>query len=128
MNTASVALQLPGNVYTRLTKLAAQEHTRPVELIERWLDASFTEPIVSVPRLHDGQPTIAGTGVAVRTIVGYYKLGLTPEEMADELEIELAPVHAALAYYHSHRDEIEADLLANTEEAVLREWETKSSG
>jgi len=52
----------------------------------------------------------------------------TPEEIADELELELAPVHAALAYYHSHRDKIEADLLANTEEAVLREWETESRG
>ena len=124
MNTSSIALQLPGNVYTRLTKLADQEHAKPVELIERWLNAPSAGMIVSDPRLHDGQPVIAGTGIAVRTVVGYYKLGLTPEELADELGLDLAPVYAALAYYHSHQAEIEADLLTNTEEAVLCEWET----
>ena len=124
MNTSSIALQLPGNVYTRLTRLADQEHAKPVELIERWLNAPSAGMIVSDPRLYDGQPVIAGTGIAVRTVVGYYKLGLTPEELADELGLALAPVYAALAYYHSHQAEIEADLLANTEEAVLREWET----
>lgn len=124
MNTSSIALQLPGDVYTRLVTLAAQEQTRPVELIERWLDAPFVGMVVSDPRLHEGRPVIAGTGIAVRTVVGYYKLGLTPDELADELGLALAPVYAALAYYHSHQAEIEADLLTNTEEAVLREWET----
>lgn len=44
-------------------------------------------------------------------IVQWYKLGLTPEEIADELEpLTLAQVYAALAYYHANRDEIERDL------------------
>ncbi len=75
--------------------------------------------IIKNPTLRDGRPIIAGTGVTVRTIVGYYKLGLTPEETADEMELELAGVYAALAYYHLNRAEIEADILANTEEVLM---------
>ncbi len=78
--------------------------------------------IIKSPTLRAGCPIIAGTGVAVRTIVGYYKLGLTPEETADEMDLDLAGVYAALAYYHLNRSEIEADILANSEEAALNEF------
>jgi len=60
--------------------------------------------------------------VTVRTVVGYYKLGYTPEETADEMGIELAGVYAALAYYHLHRDEIETDIRTNSEDSVLNEF------
>ncbi len=78
--------------------------------------------IVKDRRLRDGRPVIAGTGVTVRTVVGYYKLGYTPEETADEMGIELAGVYAALAYYHLHRDEIETDIRTNSEDSVLNEF------
>lgn len=77
--------------------------------------------IVSNTNLHRGRPVIAGTGVAVRTVAGYYKLGFTPEEIADQMSLELAGVYAALAYYHLHRDEIEIDIANNSEEAVKQE-------
>lgn len=77
--------------------------------------------IISTPELQHGRPVIAGTGVAVRTIVGHYKLGLTPEEIADEMSLELAGVYAALTYYHLNREEIEADIVANSEEVVKNE-------
>jgi uncharacterized protein (DUF433 family) len=77
--------------------------------------------IIKKPELHGGRPIIAGTGVTVRTVVGHYKLGLTPEEIADEMSLELAGVYAALAYYHLNRGEIEADIAANSEEAVMKE-------
>ena len=84
-----------------------------------------TKPLDSLilidPDLRDGRPTIAGTGVTVRTIVGYYKLGYTPEETADEMGLDLAGVYAALTYYHLYRDEIEADIQANTEETVAKD-------
>ncbi len=78
--------------------------------------------IIRDPKLRSGRPIIAGTGVTVRTIVGYYKLGLTPEETADELDLALAGVYAALAYYHLNRAEIEADILANSEETLMNEF------
>ena len=63
------------------------------------------------PNLRGGRPCIAGTGVTVRRIVGWYKLGLGPEEIAREVgHLTLAQVYAALAYYHANHDEIEEDL------------------
>ena len=78
--------------------------------------------IIRNPELRGGRPIISGTGVTVRTIVGHYKLGLTPEETADEMGLDLAGVYAAIAYYHLNRDEIEADILANSEETLMEEF------
>src|SRR5437016_1378781 len=74
------------------------------------------------PSIRGGRPKIAGTGLTVRRIVGWYKMGMTPEEIALEYpHLTLAHVHAALAYYHANRDEIEADLAR--EEAAAIQWE-----
>ena len=78
--------------------------------------------IIKDPNLRGGRAIIADTGITVRTVVGYYKLGLTPEEIYSEMEITLAGVYAALAYYHLNRDEIEADIIANSEENLLDEF------
>ena len=65
-----------------------------------------------------GRPRISGTGVSVRRVVVWYKLGLTPEEIADRIgHLTLAQVHAALTYYHANRESIEADLAAEEAEA-----------
>ncbi len=77
--------------------------------------------VIRDERLRGGRPILAGTGVTVRTVVGHYRLGLTAEEIADEMGLDLALVYAALTYYHLHRDEIEADILANMEEVVKQE-------
>ena len=77
--------------------------------------------IIREPRLRGARPIIAGTGVTVRTIAGHYKLGLSAEEIADEMNLELAGVYSALAYYHLNRDEIEADMVANSESVVMKE-------
>ncbi len=76
--------------------------------------------VIRDPDLRGGRPIIAGTGVTVRTVVGYYKLGMTPEEIADEMGIALSGVYGALAYYHLNREEIEADIQANSEAAVMK--------
>lgn len=58
-----------------------------------------------------GRPQIAGTGVSVRRIAGWYKQGNTPEEIADQYgHLSLAQVYAALAYYHANQDEIDREL------------------
>lgn len=80
--------------------------------------------IVRTPEVRGGRPRIAGTGVTVRRIVGWYKLGLSPEEIADEFGyLSLAQVYAALAYYHANREEIEADLAGEEAEAERLEQE-----
>ncbi len=67
--------------------------------------------IVRTPGICGGRPHIAGTSVSVMRIAGWYKLGLTPEEIVAEIpHLTLAQVYAALAYYHANREEIDRDL------------------
>jgi uncharacterized protein (DUF433 family) len=78
------------------------------------------------PSIRGGRPKIAGTGLSVRRIVGWYKMGMTPEEIALEYpHLTLAQVHAALAYYHANREEIEADI--SQEDVAEAQWEHQLS-
>ena len=82
-------------------------------------------------QVRGGRPKIAGTGLTVSRIVCWYKMGMTPEEIALEYpHLTLAQVHAALAYYHVNRDEIESDIAQDA--AAALDWErqlgTKSTG
>ncbi len=64
--------------------------------------------------VHNNRPKIAGTGVTVRRIASWYTRGCTPEEIVRKIpHLTLAQVHAALAYYHANREEIERDLAAD---------------
>jgi uncharacterized protein (DUF433 family) len=85
--------------------------------------------ITRTAQVRGGRPCIAGTGVTVQRVVGWYKLGLGPEEIADELEhLTLAQVYAALAYYHANRDEIEAVMAADGAEADRLEQRHRIAG
>lgn len=76
--------------------------------------------IVLTPGVRGGRARISGTGVTVRRIVEWYKFGYSPEEIAHEIgHVTLAQVFAALAYYHTNREEIEADL-ANEKDVAER--------
>ena len=76
--------------------------------------ATFTDIgslIAQTPGICGGRPRIAGTGVSIRRIVGWYKMGSSPEEIVDQYgHLNLAQVHAALAYYHANRDQMDAEL------------------
>ena len=80
--------------------------------------------IIRTPEIRGGRPHIAGTGVTVRRIVGWYKQGLNPQQIADKFgHLSLAQVHAALAYYYANQEEIEADIAAEEAEAERLERE-----
>jgi uncharacterized protein (DUF433 family) len=67
--------------------------------------------ITSDPNIRSGRPILAGTGVTVHRIAGWYKMGRTPEEIAENYpHISLGQVHAALAYYHSNQEQVEREL------------------
>ena len=78
--------------------------------------------IVRDHRLRGGRPILASTGVTVRTIVGWYKLGMNAEEIATDMDLDLALVYAALTYYYLNREEIEADIEADSEENLMRQY------
>lgn len=70
------------------------------------------------PRIRGGRPKIAGTGVTVRRIAGWYKLGFSPEDIVRKIpHLSSAQVFAALAYYHANQREVDADLAAEQAEA-----------
>jgi uncharacterized protein (DUF433 family) len=72
-----------------------------------------------------GRPRIAGTGVTVERIVSWYMLGVSPEEIADRIgHLSLAQVHAALAYFHANREEIEASMATDNAagDQAEQEW------
>jgi uncharacterized protein (DUF433 family) len=85
-------------------------------------ERTLADLIIRDPKLRGGRPILAGTGVTVRTIVGRYKLGMNAEEIAADMDLDLALVYAALTYYHLNREEIETDIAANSEEAVMKEF------
>jgi uncharacterized protein (DUF433 family) len=67
--------------------------------------------ISSNPKVRDGRPCIAGTGLRVTDIVLASVIHLqTPDQIAVGYGISLAQVYAALAYYYEHKAALDADI------------------
>ncbi len=68
--------------------------------------------IVSTPGTCGGKPRIDGHRIKVEHIaVCYERMGMSPDEIVTSLPtITLAQVHAALAYYYDHKQEIDSSL------------------
>jgi len=82
-------------------------------------DVHLGSLIESSPDIRKGRPCIAGTGVTVRRVAQWYRLGHGPEDIADRIgHLSMAQIYAALAYYHANQEAIEADL---EEEAINAE-------
>ena len=77
------------------------------------------EHITKTPGVCGGRACIAGHSVRVSDVAGMFEgRGMSADEIVDQLPgLTLADVHAAMAYYHDHRDEIEAELRAESETA-----------
>ena len=84
------------------------------------------EYIVATPGTCDGEPRIAGTRIKVRHVYSWVeRQGLTVAEVvANYPHLSRSAVHAALAYYWAHPDEIHAALAA--EERFVAELKAKS--
>ena len=70
------------------------------------------------PGVCGGKPRVAGRRITVQNIaIWHERLGMSVDEIAGEHDISLADIHAALAYYHDNRSEIE-ESIARGEEFV----------
>src|SRR4051794_17512634 len=80
---------------------------------------SLGDYIVRTPGVCSGQPRIAGTRIKVKHVYTWVeRMGMTPAQVVAEYpHLTMAQVHAALAYYWSHQDEIHQDI-ANEEKLV----------
>jgi uncharacterized protein (DUF433 family) len=84
------------------------------------------EHIAIMPGFCGGKPHVVGHRVKVQHIaVWHERMGMTPEEIVvTHPSLTLAAVYAALAYYHSHRAEIDADIEAD--ERFVAEMKAKA--
>src|SRR4051812_15288120 len=75
------------------------------------------EHIVSTPDTCGGKPRIAGSRIQVKHVaVMHERQGMTPDQIvSDYPHLTLADIHAALAYYHDHREAINAEIKADRE-------------
>jgi uncharacterized protein (DUF433 family) len=85
------------------------------------------DTIVSNPNIRSGKPIIAGTTLRVQDVAAHHRYRkYTPEELAEQLQISLAQVHAALAYYYEHKAEIDAQI--EEDDRLIQEAKEKGFG
>jgi len=84
------------------------------------LEATQPVPLVTA---EDGTIRIASTRVSLESVVHHYQQGATAEEIALRFPaLRLADVHACLAYYLNHREEVREYLARQQQRAdELRE-------
>jgi uncharacterized protein (DUF433 family) len=73
------------------------------------------EHIVSTPDTCGGKPRIAGSRIRVKDVVIWHdRQGMNPAEIVSKwAHLTLSDIHAALAYYHDHREEINVEIAAD---------------
>jgi uncharacterized protein (DUF433 family) len=70
------------------------------------------------PQVMSGRPCIAGTRVRVMDIVAARRAGVPDDELLEYFSsrtLTRSELHAALAYYYDHQDEIDAALAEDAE-------------
>jgi uncharacterized protein (DUF433 family) len=72
---------------------------------------TLDQHIECAPGIAGGKPRIAGHRITVQNIVIWHdRLGMSADEIACEYDLTLGDVHAALAYYFDHREEIDRSI------------------
>ena len=77
------------------------------------------EHIVSIPGIRDGKPFIARKSITVQYVAELYNHDWTANQIADEHDLTLGEVHAALSYYYDHKAEID-EAIRTSDELVKR--------
>jgi len=78
---------------------------------------SLGDRIVSTPGVRGGKPRIAGHRITVADVaIWHERMGMSPDEIVSEYPtITLSDVHAALAYYFDHRNQVDRAILDGEE-------------
>ena len=75
--------------------------------------------IEKVPDRCGGRAVIVGTRIRASLILGWYRMGMTVEEIVQQYpHLRPSDVHDALAYAYDHPIEMEEDFAADDEETV----------
>ena len=79
---------------------------------------TLDEHIEITPGVSGGKPRIAGRRITVQDVVVWHEvMGKSADEIADEHDLSISDVYAALAYYFDHRTEL--DLAMRESEAFV---------
>jgi uncharacterized protein (DUF433 family) len=107
----------------------AADVTIPESVLSETVIPVIGEYIAVKPGFCGGKPHIIGHRIKVQQIaVWHERMGMTPEEIVVTYpSLSLAAVFAALAYYHSHRVEIDGDIAADEEFAAEMKAKAGSS-
>lgn len=115
---AASTIHLSSSIFDLVTRKAAAQKQSPDDFVEQLLVEHLKprHPYVQIEESRSGaRPMIAGTGVGVDVVVGYYRAGHSAEEIAEMLpHITLAQIYDALGYYADNRAEMDAQLAAHS--------------
>ena len=116
------ALNLPESLKREAEELASQQGVS----LNQFIMWSVSEKVASLRRQLDDPkfagityrrgasgwvtPVIHGTGIRVQTIAVDIQQGKTPEQIAEEYELEVKKIKEAQAFYEAHRPEIDANI------------------
>jgi uncharacterized protein (DUF433 family) len=100
--------------------MEGMESTTPTQASSGEAPAPAVSPperihIVSTPDTCGGKPRIAGSRIQVKHLaIMHERQRMSPEEIVSEFpHLTLADVYAALAYYHDHREALNAEIAAD---------------
>jgi len=121
------ALNLPVNLKREAEELASQQGIS----LNQFIMWSVSEKVASLRQELDDPnfpgityrrgasgwvtPVIRGTGVRVQTIVLDAQMGMNPEHIAAEYELDMNRIREAQAFYNAHRPEIDANIRVEQE-------------
>lgn len=115
-------IQLSPEIYRLLKRQAETMQSTPEQVAEAAirLHLGNTVHIEQKQTRFGPQAYIRDTRVAVRHVAAFLKAGHSAEEIINTGLPHLSPaaIYEAIAYYYDHQAEIEAELAANTPEAV----------
>ena len=73
--------------------------------------ATLAQHIEATPGVRGGTHRIAGTRIKVADVVlMHFRMGQSLTEIAGKYDLSLAAVHAALAFYYDHQDEVDRSI------------------
>lgn len=88
----------------------------------------FHPYVTSNKSICGGAPSIDGTRIPVWSIIKWYKIGMSIEEIMNEFpQLMPAQIHDAFSYYYDHQNEIEKEIAENENELFWKEFIKKNS-
>ena len=76
----------------------------------------------------EGTIRVGDTRITLDVLLGDYRRGMTPKQIVEQLDsLTVADVYGALAYYHRHKDELDAYLRERAEDSACRQREIEST-